>query len=513
MRFTQAFNFIGIIRLLVIILSISIAYAQYSSPQDSIAALIKTDKEDTNKITHLSRLGWELMYSNPDTSIILAKQAEQLALKILDSDKADSDQDLSTATKKRLGQVYNCLGVFYWFKSDYATSIFYHQRALTIRRILGDRKQEGVSLSNLGLVYKAKGDFNQALKNYFAALSIAIEFNDLGSIPTALSNLGTVYHDLGEHRRAMDFYFASMPFYKKEGDMVGLSMAYAYSANAYVEMNDLNNALKYFEIAISISREIDNFYLESFQLNNTGEVYMKQNRVVEGLDCFNKALPMAEQIGDLALVSTILMNIGEAYVQMNEPGDAKPYLEKALKISMDIEAYPNVELAAKHLSALYSKTGNFELAFQTQEVYISAHDSIYNQSKTKEFGKLETKHELTLEARERQRAEEERLRTLKAQRDRVVLLQMSGIILLGALVAVIIMVLGFRKVNLKLANAITFFATLLLFEFCLVLLDPVIDQLSNGLPAYKLLLNAFIALLIFPIHTLVVRLLKKKLTR
>lgn len=489
------------------------ADAQHASPVDSLSELVKRDKSDTNKISHLNRLGWELMYSNPDTSIILSKQAEALALSILNSEAVQSNEKLSKATKSRLGQTYNCLGVFYWFISDYPTSILYHQRSLAIRRLLGDRKNEGTSLSNLGLVYKAKGDFNQALKNYFAALSIAIEFKNPASISTYLSNLGTVYHDMGEHKRALDFYFASIPLYKKVDDMIGLSMAYAYIANAYVELNDLNKALNYFDRALTISRSMDNIYLESFQLNNSGEVYMKQHKLMEGMECFHKALPMAEKIGELSLVATIKMNLGMAHLEMNKFNEAKMYLIDGLKISEDIQAYPNIEIASKELSMLFARTNNFKEAYAYQNKYIAAHDTIYNQIKTKEFGQVETRHEMALEARERQRSEEERLRQIKYKRNRAELLQISGIVLICFLVAAIIVMLGFKKVNARVANAITFFSTLILFEFCLVLIDPWVDRVTGGLPAYKLIMNASVALLIFPVHSGFVKLLKRRITK
>ena len=62
--------------------SFSQTYAQspvsYVSASDSLAALIKTDQSDTNKIIHLNLLGWELMFINPDTSILLGNQAVEL---------------------------------------------------------------------------------------------------------------------------------------------------------------------------------------------------------------------------------------------------------------------------------------------------------------------------------------------------------------------------------------------------------------------------------------------------
>src|SRR5580658_4151928 len=49
---------------------------------DSLQQVLKTEKEDTNKVNTLYELAWKLSENNPDTAIILDKQGLQLAEKI-----------------------------------------------------------------------------------------------------------------------------------------------------------------------------------------------------------------------------------------------------------------------------------------------------------------------------------------------------------------------------------------------------------------------------------------------
>src|SRR3990172_7417903 len=73
------------------------AYCQLSKV-DSLLTLLKTAKEDTNKVNTLNALAWELKYNNPDTAIVLSTQALKLAKK----------QDWQNG----IGQSYHQLGVF-----------------------------------------------------------------------------------------------------------------------------------------------------------------------------------------------------------------------------------------------------------------------------------------------------------------------------------------------------------------------------------------------------------------
>ena len=64
----------------------------------------------------------------------------------------------------------------------------------------------------------------------------------------------------------------------------------------------------------------------------------------------------------------------------------------------------------------------------------------------------------------------------------------------------------------KTIEAIIFLSFLILFEFLLVLLDPFMDNYTNGLPLISLLFNIGLALLIFPLHAYFETKLKKIVT-
>ena len=57
------------------------AQGQNQQKIDSLLNLLKTAKEDTNKVIYLNDLGDEMVYSDPDTAIILGNQALSLAEK------------------------------------------------------------------------------------------------------------------------------------------------------------------------------------------------------------------------------------------------------------------------------------------------------------------------------------------------------------------------------------------------------------------------------------------------
>jgi tetratricopeptide (TPR) repeat protein len=147
---------------------------------DSLQMLVKKDKEDTSKVNHLNMLGRKVMYSNPDTTIILCNQALALAKKL------EWKRGISNSLAN-IGYSYSLLG-------NYSKALECNFNALKIAEVLNDKNNLANCLGNIGLVYYHKGDYLKALDYYFKALKIAEEFGDKNAITRHLCNIGIVYY-------------------------------------------------------------------------------------------------------------------------------------------------------------------------------------------------------------------------------------------------------------------------------------------------------------------------------
>jgi hypothetical protein len=85
---------------------------------DSLKTAFKTMKNDTNKVNTLWTLGWEYVFSNPDTTLILGKQAYSLAKKL--------------KLNKGEAMIYNLVGTAYAIKSNFPKAHFYFKKCLAI---------------------------------------------------------------------------------------------------------------------------------------------------------------------------------------------------------------------------------------------------------------------------------------------------------------------------------------------------------------------------------------------
>ncbi|PCH91783.1 MAG: hypothetical protein COB85_08755 [Bacteroidetes bacterium] len=186
-------------------------------------------------------------------------------------------------------------------------------------------------------------------------------------------------------------------------------------------------------------------------------------------------------------------------------------LENAEELSLKLESMQERKRIYLDLIDSYSAEGQYEKAYANQLLYSAVKDSLFDEDKSKEIGKLEAKYEMerTIEEEKRKKEIEEKIqRDAESRRNN---LQYSGILIFIVLLFTGVFMVGRFSLPIRLAEGVVFFAFLLFFEFTLVLLDPYIEELSSGAPAIKLGFNAVLAGLIFPLHSFFEERLKKNI--
>ncbi|MBD2390665.1 DUF2225 domain-containing protein [Aphanizomenon flos-aquae] len=204
------------------------------------------------------------------------------------------------------------------------------QEALSLYRVVNDKKNEANTFVWIGFVYNNLGEKQKALDYYNQALPILRAVGDSealrrnrGGEATTLNNIGLVYNALGEKQKALDFYNQALPIRRAVGDSEALRRnrgGEAITLNnigaVYDALGEKQKALDYYNQALPILRAVgDSEALrrnrggEATTLNNIGLVYNALGEKQKALDFFNQALPIYRAVGDPYLEVTILDNI------------------------------------------------------------------------------------------------------------------------------------------------------------------------------------------------------------
>ncbi|PCH65233.1 MAG: hypothetical protein COC01_10070 [Bacteroidetes bacterium] len=265
--------------------------------------------------------------------------------------------------------------------------------------------------------------------------------------------------------------------------------------------------------ALEIDKELGRKIGIAIRLGNIGSVYHAQEEYSEALKHYFETLAIAKELENKRSIAAMLGNIGSLYSEQKKYKKAEQYLLQALSLSNSIGTLNITRQIEEQLSTLYTQTQNYPLALHHYKQYDTAKDSLYNDEKSKEIGKLEMNHEIEIAEFNRKQVVEQQAQQAqikKAREDKIG----YTLVLIGFIIILAITMLLSRLI---LPNAVIQIATtipfLLLFETAIVFLDPHIEAIAQNAPAYKLSANFLLALCLFPIHNRSEQLLKRLFRR
>ncbi len=373
-----------------LILLASISYAQKNNKIDSLLTLLKKDKPDTARVTHLNTLGRKLMYTSPDTAIILGNEALSLSKGLQD------EKDISIS--------YGNLGCYYYLKADYYIALDYHQKALNtdsnrIKKAQNvSEKNEAlqaiaVDLGNIGLVYAQYADYPKALDYYFQALKIGEELGNKIGIASQLCNIGSVYNNQADYPNALNYYFKALKIFEELGDKNSIAATFGQIGLLYMHQGDYSKALDYNSRALEIFEELGNKNFIARVLGNMGVIYKEQKNYPKALEYYLKTLKIREELGAKELIATTLCNLGIVYTKTGKYKEAETYFKKAIALCESIGALDYLNQFEEELSKFYEATGNYQLSLIHYKKAILLKDSIFSEKNKKQITRIEMKYD------------------------------------------------------------------------------------------------------------------------
>jgi CHAT domain-containing protein/Tfp pilus assembly protein PilF len=263
--------------------------------------------------------------------------------------------------------VLNNIGFLYSALGRKQEALEYYEKALPIRREVGDRSGEATTLNNIGLVYDALGRKQEALEYYEKALPIYKSVGDRSGQATTLNNIGMVYDALGRKQEALEYYEKALPIFREVGYQSGEAATLNNIGMVYDALDRKQEALEFYEKALPILREVGDRSGEATTLNNIGKVYDDLGQKQEALEYYEKALPISREVGDRSGEATTLNNIAAVYDALGRKQEALEYYEKALPISREVGGRSVEATTLNNIGMVYSTLSQKQKAMEYYE--------------------------------------------------------------------------------------------------------------------------------------------------
>ena len=524
-------------RIILVFMLLLPYYTQGQDQQliDSLEIRLTEDLADSTRVKMLITLGWVIKENNPDSAATILQEALSIA----------EENDLVLSQARSL----NILGIIYRMHSEYERALKAYFRTLDILEELGNEIGIAVTLGNIGTVYLGQGNYAKALEMMFRSLKKKEELVQMKGVAAELGNIGTVYGYLNQYDEALEYHFKSLEISEEMSLSSDRATARDSKRSAAATIGNIGviyskkaqyaKAQVYAQRALALNEELELKSSIISDLGNLGTIFRKQadsamassyakasvdkeasalgrhiamtDLYPKAIDFNNRATQLCVELGDKHDLSLNMANLGLIYTHMGKFKEAETELLDALRIAKEIGAMESSNFQYLSLSQLYDTIGKPGLAFEAYKMHIIFRDSISNEENTKAQTRAEMRYEYEKAELVEEQNEQEVARLLAEKTDRRDNLQYSVVLICLLVIGVVVAMLGRLALPERVAEGLIFFAFLILFEFVLVLADPYVDIWTGGAPGWKLLINAGIAAMIFPLHAFFEKVLKKRL--
>lgn len=300
-------------RKLVLISLLVFLCIQVQAQTDSLLNVLKTAKEDENKILLLFKIGQEFENSDLESAKSYYLQARALGKKI----------------SYPLTEVK--------FISNYTFAL----------NMQG--KLDSSLVWNLKGIEEAKklGDDEQLAKAYF--------------------NTGTSYQYLHDYESAVKYYQKGLVLFDKINNKVYTAQANDILQHLYTSMKQYDRAKKHGRSAVSEFRKLDQPKMLAYSLCNLGVVYGYTNQKDSALIYFKEAEQITKNIDDQVLRATVELNLADVYLWKKQFEKSKKYYESVLRIVEKNDLPESKSTVLRGLSYYYMYMSDYEKSLQYGE--------------------------------------------------------------------------------------------------------------------------------------------------
>ena len=305
------------------------------------------------------------------------------------------------------------LGILSKNVGSYDKALDYYHASLKIRESLADNIAMARSYSNIGNVHRNLGEYEIALNYYFKSLAIREKMQDSIEIGKLYNNIGTFYQAQREYDKAIDLFEKSLHIQNILGDRREIASVLNNLGISHYSMGNYSDALTLYEKSIEIKNEFGDLIGVANSYSNMAIIYEDQDSTRKALESHAKSIKIRESLGDKKGIAGASNNIGFLYKNQGEYGEALKYLEKSYVLAQETGVLEYEHQAAQNLSEIYATLGRYEEAFRYHQRFSALKDSLFNEEKAKEIGRLEA----TFEAQKEIDAKAAELRQRTLQRN------------------------------------------------------------------------------------------------
>lgn len=274
---------------------------------DSLQSVLKTAKEDTNKVSTLFRLVSLTYTINPAESDSYLNEAMLLSKKI--------------KWQRGIALSYKLKGGVAYVKSDFTGSLKFSQQAL--QNDPGDNPLFKVGVNNnMASVYNEFQQYDKVLSIYRENLLVVQNSDNKIEEINALNGMGTTFHLLKQNDSAIHYLGKAAGIAEAINSKSQLSTILCILSAVLIKQGDYEKSKVYAEKSLQIATGEKNKYVMAPALHNLAQYYLHENNFEETAKTLNQSLAIAKEVKNPKWEYDALNMMSKMYEKQNNYKDA-----------------------------------------------------------------------------------------------------------------------------------------------------------------------------------------------
>ncbi len=230
------------------------------------------------------------------------------------------------------GMVHNNLGLFFWKEGNYDKALEHFDKAMGLNEATGapDLESKAIHLNNIGLIHQELQRYNKALDFHREALEIRRSLGLKGEEAISLANMGLCHRGNGNLEWAEDAFVKAIALADSLGNTHLYLAFHGNLGNVYYTQGKLHQALEAYLISLGDDERIAQHPKSSFHAySNLAAVMNALENPAKAQDYGEQALKILEaHPGYLAFAAPILRSMAQSHFMLGDIAGGNDMLDR-----------------------------------------------------------------------------------------------------------------------------------------------------------------------------------------
>ena len=353
---------------------------------DSLSREIEIRGADTNKVNAYRMLTGLVRLSDPAKAINFGKQGIALGKQLY--------------FVRGLAGCYVNLSTAYIAASKLDSALTYIDTAIQYAQKLSDPNRLALVYLNRADIFMQLRNLNQSMKDCDTALVYAEQANNDDRRARINQTIGSVYYMQNKYKESIPYYEKAFGLYEKIGARQMSAIVMNNLGNVYKHLGLHDKSIPNFQQAVRIADSLGNLNNLSMYHGNLSNAYLAKGELPAAEQHLDRAMDYARQQNNEHQQAIAYAQFGELYLEQKKYKEAVTAARHSYEMMKAQEDLGWQQTAADLLAESYSKTGEFEKAFEFQKISKELNDTLVHRQFDEDIAAMQTTFKVNEKNRE-----------------------------------------------------------------------------------------------------------------